>query len=159
MSLERYLKSDEGFRKYVELLESMPATKRKALLDSAKSENPLFVETAEKYILTIERITRLPELELTEVLGAPGLKPEIVSIVICSVTDPAVKENLIHNVPRNLIFKVIQGMKDNPAPEPYDIGSARLQLITAARALEKRGKLESVQIPRFERGFFTKNAA
>jgi flagellar motor switch protein FliG len=155
MSLERYLKTEDGYRKYVELLESTPSAKRKTLLDSAKTENLLFAETAEKYILTVDRITHLPEMELTEVLGASSLTPAAVGVVLCSVEDTALREKLVAGLPRALSAKVILGMKENPTPEPSEVGSARLKFIKAARELEKQGKLDSVQIPRFTPGFFT----
>ena len=76
MGLERYVGTDEGFRKYVELMESTPTKKRQQFLDLAKLENPVFAEAVVKYILTFDRITKLQEGELAEVLGAEGLKPD-----------------------------------------------------------------------------------
>jgi flagellar motor switch protein FliG len=159
MSLDRYVRDDEGFRKYVELMEEMPTAKRGSMMEAAKKENPFFVETAAKYILTFERITNLPDLELTEVLGAPGLKPEVIAVGIVSVTDAEVRTKLLKHIPRNLASPVAQEMKDKPEPKAYDIGAARLQIIKKARELEKKGKLDSVQIPRFGHNYFLKKTA
>ena len=159
MGVDRYSKDDEGFRKYVELLESTPTAKRKTFLDAAKAENPKFAEAAEKYVLTFERIMNLPDLELTEVLGAPGLKPEHLAIAILSVEDLNLRAKLLNMLPRELAPKVQVVVKDGPKLEPYNIGGARLQIIQAARGLEKRGMLKSVQIPRFGVGHFSKKFA
>jgi len=159
MSLDRYLKDEEGFRKYVELMESMPTAKRQALMQAASRENAFFVETASKYILTFERITRLPELELTEVLGASDLKPQTIAVAINSVTDASTREKLIKHIPRNQMPAILQEISETQDPKPFDIGSARLQMIKKTRELEKEGKLESVQIPRFARGHFQKKTA
>ncbi len=159
MSLDRYLKDEMGFRKYIELMEGMATNKRQTMMETAKAENKLFVETAEKYLLTFDRITKLPTLELAEVLGAKGLKVEMLAVAILSVEDLGVREKLLGHVPRPLLPLLSQEMKDRPAPKPYDIGAARLQLIRTARELEKQGKLESMQIPRFDRHHFTAKAA
>lgn len=159
MSLDRYLKDDEGFRKYVELMENTPTGKRTTLMTAARKENPTFVEAAEKYLFTFERITLLPPMELTEVLGAPGLKVEVVATAIASVADAGVKEKLLSHLPRNLLALVAQDLKDRHQPKPAEAGGARLQLIKKARELEKEGKLDSVQIPRFGNGYFQKKAA
>ena len=135
MSLERYLKDDQGFRKYVELLESTPPKKRQTLADLARKENALFVETAEKYLLTFDRITKLPEMELTEVLGAEGLKTEILAVAISTAEHPELKERLLQNLPRNLTAPVQLALKELPVPKPADIGAARLQLILKALEL------------------------
>lgn len=158
MSLDRYLKDESGFRKYVELMEGMATAKRTAMMEAAKAENKLFVETAEKYLLTFDRITKLPELELTEVLGARGLKANVLAIAILSVEDVGIREKLVQHVPRAILPALKQEMDDNPEPKPYEIGASRLQVIQKARELEKQGKLESMQIPRFDRGHFQKAA-
>lgn len=159
MGLERYLKDEHGLRKYVELLESTPTKKRQTLIEASRAENPAFVAAAEKYLLTFDAITRLPDMEVTEVLGASGLKTTVIAIAIASVEDAAAKERLISLIPRNLAPAVVQDLKDNPAPKPMDIGGARLQLIKKARELESKGRLESVQIPHFGRDHFQKKAA
>lgn len=159
MGLERYVATDEGFRKYVELMETTPTGKRQKFLELAKAENPLFTETAVKYLLTFERITKLQEGELAEVLGAEGLKPEVIANAIGSVDDPQVKENMIRVVPRKIMAAVQLQLRDFPVPKPNDAGAARLQLIQTARALERDGKLKSVAIPRFGDGHFVRSAA
>jgi len=159
MSLDRYLRDDEGFRKYVELIECMPLGKRQKFLEAAKPENPMFVAEAQKYIFTFERITRLPSLELTEVLGAIGLKPETIATAVASIEDESIKEMMLKHIPRNLLASVVQQLKEYPVPQPYDVGSARLQLIKKARELEKIGRLESMQIPHFSRDHFHKKSA
>ncbi len=159
MGVDRYIRDDEGFRKYIELIESTPTAKRQAFIDSAKAENPKFAEAAEKYMLTFERIINLPELELTEVFAAPELKPIEIAVAICSVEDMGIKEKITRFVPRAIAPKVHSEMKENPKPKTYDIGGARLKIILAARELEKRGKLKSVQVPKFGAGYFRKKAA
>lgn len=159
MALDRYLKDEGGFRKYVELMEGMSSAKRKALMDAAKAENRVFVETAEQFIITFDRITKLPDMELTEVLGAAELKPEVIAVAIASVMDAGVREKLLKFIPRKLMPAITQELKENPEPKPYDIGASRLKLICAARELEKKGMLKSVLIPRFEKGFFEAKAA
>lgn len=159
MSLDRYLKDDDGFRKYVELMENTPTGKRTLLMNAARKENPEFVLTAEKYLFTFERVTLLPPMELTEVLGATGLKVEVIATAIASVADAAVKEKLLGNLPRNILALVAQDLKDRREPKPTEAGGARLQLIKKARELEKEGKLDSMQIPRFGQGHFQKKAA
>lgn len=156
MGVDRYSKDDEGFRKYVELIESTPVNKRKDLLESARGENPIFADAVEKHMLTFDRIIRLPPLEVTEVFSAVELKPEIIAVAICSVEDAELKERLIQSLPRKIAVAVHQEIKLDPAPEAFKVGGARLQVIQAARSLEKVGKLKSVQIPRFGAGYFRK---
>lgn len=158
MALDRYIKDDEGFRAYVELMESTPTGKRKTLMDAARRECAPFVDAAEKYLFTFERITNLPGMELTEVLGAAGLKLTHLAIAINSVTDAALREKLIKHVPRNLLAQLSQELEGNPEPKPFDVGGARLNLIKKARELEKAGRLESMAIPRFGKGHFQKAA-
>lgn len=159
MSLDRYLKDEHGFRHYVELMENMPTAKRVAMMDAAKKENAAFVEAAEKYLLTFDRVCHLPELELPEVLGVPGLKSELIAIAIVSIEDASLRERVLKLVPRNRLPAVAQDMKDNPEPKPFDVSAARLQLIRTARECEKQGKLESMLIPHFEPAHFRKKAA
>jgi flagellar motor switch protein FliG len=159
MGVDRYSRDDEGFRKYVELIESTPTAKRQTFIDSAKAENPQFAEAAEKYMLTFERIVNLPEMEITEVFAAPELKADMIAVAICSVEDAGVKEKLTKHIPRTIAPRVHIEMKENPKPKAYDIGGARLKIIMAARDLEKRGKLKSMQIPKFGAGYFRKKAA
>jgi flagellar motor switch protein FliG len=154
MSLERYLKDDDGFRKYVELMESTPTAKRQSLMEAARKENAAFVDAAEKCLLTFDRITRLPEMELAEVLGANDLKPEIVAVAILSVPDLGLREQLTKSIPRASANNILLELKDRGEPKPAEVGGARLQLIKKARELEKAGKLASVQMPRFRSGHF-----
>lgn len=154
MSLDRYLKDEAGFRRYVELMESTPTGKRQQIMATAKQENPLFVETAEKHILTFERILQLPALELTEVLGEKTLKAEALAVAILSITDPSQRQRVVDGIPRNISAAILLEMKDRPPPQAPEIGSARLQLIKKARELESRGKLKSVQLPKFAVGHF-----
>jgi flagellar motor switch protein FliG len=156
MALDRYLKDDQGFRAYVELMESTASAKRKTLMDAARRECAEFVDAAEKYLFTFERITQLPSLELTEVLGASGIKVEALAVAINSVAEAAVREKLIRHVPRNLLAQLHQELESNPVPKPADIGGARLQLIKKARELEKQGRLDSMAIPRFGKSHFQK---
>ena len=159
MSVERYAKDDDGFRKYVELMETTPTKKRQKFLDAAKAENEKFATTVEKYILTFDRITKLPEMELAEVLGADGLKPEAIANAISSVPDAAERERLVKMIPRKYAPQIQLQMKDFPNPKPEQIGASRLQVIQMARELEKSGKLKSVQIPFFGVGFFSRKSA
>lgn len=159
MSLERYLRDDKGFRKYVVLMETTAPAKRKTLMDAGRAENALFVETAEKYIITFEKITKLPDMELTELLGAPGLSVEAISTALMSVADLGHRERLVGLVPRKILPAVANDMKINTEPKPQAIGNARFQFIQKARELEEAGLLKSFQIPKFERDFFTKKAA
>lgn len=159
MSIDRYTRDDEGFRKYLELLESTPTAKRQKFIASARAENPAFVDAIEKYLLTFERITKLPDMELTELLGDPGLKVEVVSAALCSVSDAAAKERMVQNLPRDLAPKVLMQMKEFPDPSPQEAGGSRLKVIQMARELEKNGKLKSVQIPHFGVGHFSRKAA
>ncbi len=154
MALDRYIRDDDGFRKYLELLEGTPTQKRQALLENARAENPVFAAEAEKYLITFEKICRLPELELTEVLGS--LKPEHLAVGIASAEDAGLKEKLVTMVPRDLAPAVGRLLKENPTPKPYDVGGARLKWILAARGLEKSGKLKSIHVPQFGFGFFRK---
>lgn len=156
MGIDRYTKDDEGFRKYLELIESTPSAKRKAFLDSAKVENPKFAEAAEKYLLTFERILALPDLELTEVFGSRELKAAELAVGIASVEDVGIQEKIVKMVPRELSAAVLRLLKEDPNPKPYAVGIARLKIIQASRSLEKRGKLKSVQVPRFGAGYFKK---
>ena len=158
MALDRYLKDEHGFRKYVELMESMPTSKREAMMSAAKAEHPLFVETAEKYVISFDRICRLPGMELTELLASPALKPEVIATAILSLEDTGLREKLLAQIPRNRQLLVNNELKDAPPPKPYDVGAARLTMIQATRALEKAGKLESLQIPHFSRDHFKKAA-
>ncbi len=159
MGIDRYSRDDDGFRKYVELVENMPAAKRQTFLDSARAENATFVEAIEKYIMTFDRITRLPDMEIAEVLGCEKLKPESIATAIASVVDEGIKQKLVTSIPRKISPQILMILKENPQPKPYDTGAARLQLIQAARELEKMGKLKSLLIPRFGDGFFRKKAA
>lgn len=157
MAIDRYLANVDGFRKYVELLETTPLKKRQTFIDAAKTENPFFVETAEKYMITFERITKLPEMELAEVFGAEGLKSENIATAILSIEDAVLRELIIKAVPRKQVTEIQLYMKEFPVPKPADIGSSRLALILKARELEKLGKLKSIQIPRFGEGYFKSN--
>ena len=47
---------------------------------------------------------------------------------------------------------------DDYLPKPFDVGGARLNLIKKARELEKAGRLDSMAIPRFGKGYFQKAA-
>ena len=156
MAIERYVNNDEGFRKYVELMETTPPKKRQEFLTAAKAENPLFAENVEKYLITFEKITKLPEMELAEVFGAEGLKAEVIANAILSVQDPGLKESLLRFVPKKLAASVSLTMKDFPEPKPPEVGAARLTMIQAARELEKAGKLKTLLIPRFGEGYFKK---
>jgi len=158
MSLDRYLRDDNGFRKYVELMETTPTAKRRTLMDAARKENAVFVEAAEKFILTFERITQLPEMELAEVLGSAGLKPEVVAIAILSVSDTGARERMTNCIPRNMATPILLELKGRGEPKPTEIGSARLQLIQRARELERSGKLKSIQLPHFSLDYFSKQA-
>lgn len=154
MALDRYIRDDDGFRKYLELIESTPTQKRAALLESARAENPVFAAEAEKYLITFEKICLLSDLELTEVLGS--IKPEFLAIGIASTEDAGIKAKLLGMIPRDLSPQVGRLLKENPTPKPYDVGGARLKWIQAARALEKAGKLKSIHVPQFGYGFFRK---
>jgi flagellar motor switch protein FliG len=154
MSLERYLRDEGGFRKYVELMEEMPTAKRKTFMDAARTENALFVTEAEKYILTFDRITKLPEGELCEVFGGPGVTNSLLATAIASVPDAGVREHLLKHVPRRAVALVSQELKEFPEPKPFDVAASRLQLIKLTRELEKAGKLESIAIPRFRKEHF-----
>lgn len=158
MGIERYLKMADGFRKYVELLETIPTSKRETLLTSAREENPEFAETVEKYVITFERIARLPETELAEILQSPSLKSQVIAIGIASVTDQAQKDKLLKTLPRTLLPQVNRDLTDNPTPSASDITGARLKWIMAARELEKQKKLPSIQMPLFNEGHFKKKA-
>lgn len=155
MGIERYNKDDEGFRKYVELLESTPVGKREKFLEAARAENEEFARAAERAVLTFERITRLPELELTEVFGASGLKIEALCVALLSL-DEALRERMMACVPRTVLPKLQLWMKDNPRIDQAAVGSAKLQIIQMARSLEKDGKLKTVALPRFGVGHFRK---
>lgn len=158
MSIDRYVKDEKGFRKYVELMETMPTAKRQSMMAAAKSEHPLFVETAEKYVISFDRICRLPDMELTEVLASPQLKPELIATAILSLEDAGLREKMLAQLPRNRLLLVNNELKDAQPPKPFDIGAARLQKIQTTRELEKAGKLESLQIPHFSRDHFRKAA-
>ncbi len=158
MSIDRYVKDEHGFRKYVELMETMPTAKRQSMMSAAKAENPLFVETAEKYVITFDRICRLPDMELTELLSSTELKPEEIATAVLSLEDEGLKANILKQLPRNRSLLVNNELKDAPPPKPFDIGAARLKFIQQTRELEKAGKLESLQIPRFNRDHFKKTA-
>jgi hypothetical protein len=154
MAIDRYLANDKGFRKYVELLETTPSRKRQQFLDAALKENRQFAEAAQACIITFERITKLPEMEIAEVMGAPGLKPEVMAAAILSVEDLGVQANLVKAIPRKIVGLVQAAMKDFPFPQPNEVGAARLAFIEAARALERQGLLVSFLIPRFGDGYF-----
>lgn len=156
MGIERYSGTDAGFRQYVELLETTPPKKRQEFLDAAKKENAAFAENIEKFIITFEKITKLPEMELAEVFGATGLKAEFMANAILSVQDSSVKDLLVKFVPRKMAAEVMLLMKDFPSPKPPEVGAARLAMIQTARKLEKEGKLKTLLIPRFGDGFFKK---
>jgi flagellar motor switch protein FliG len=154
MSLERYLKDENGLRKYVQLMETTPPTKRKTLMDAGRAENSLFVETAEQYIITFEKITRLPEMELTEVLGDTGLKIDAVAAALLSIADTALREKLVALIPKKTMPFVVKQMQERPDPKLNEIGQARLAFIQKARELESEGKLKSLQLPLFPRDHF-----
>jgi len=159
MAIDRYLANDEGFRKYVELLETTPPRKRQEFIDAAKLENPRFAEAVQSCIITFERITKLPEMEVAEVLSAPGLKPEMIATAIISVEDQALRASLVKAIPRKQAGLVQASMKDFPDPKPNEIGAARLAFIQAARALERKGVLASFLMPRFGDGHFRTKSA
>lgn len=156
MSIERYLKDDLSFRKYVELMETTPTAKRQKFIEAAKQENAAFAGAVEKYLITFTALLSLPEMEQAEVFGSEELKPEVIANAISSVTDSAIKEKLSKMIPKKFALQIQMQMKDNPSPKPDQIGAARLQVIQQARKLEKEGKLKSLQIPQFGNGYFTK---
>lgn len=150
MSILRYLKDKDGLRAYVIFLEEMTPTKRNRFASTAKDENPRFVEKALSCVLTFERFTQLPDMELTEVLA--GVAPKMIAYAIKSLDDKA-RERVQKLIPTSKRIEVKSYEADNPSVAEQN--TARFSCIKHARELEKKGLLKSIQIPNIQIGEFT----
>lgn len=142
MSLERYKKHPDGLRQLVELWETLPATRRQKLVEVSRSEDPTFVDQALSLLISFDDITKLPDLELAEVIGeAParstgyainGLPKEIQNRFLLNS----------HTSKRAEIRDCVE----LSGVSPIDRGGGQVKLIEVTRKLEREGKIRFKKI-------------
>lgn len=150
MGIARYLKEQDGLRQYVTFLEEMPPNKRIRFADSAKLENPKFVELALEHVLTFDKLVSLPDGELTEVFAT--VQPKMTAYAIHSLGGDK-RKRVEQLLPASIKGELKTYAADSPTiPEQ---NAARFTCIKTARDLEKKGILKSIRIPGLQPGQFS----
>lgn len=141
--LDRFKKSkSDGFRQFIELIESTPASRRKHLVDVSMQEDPKYTEEALKYIITFQDILSMPDLELAEIIA--NSKPRTLAFAIRTLGEDVFKR-FLRNAPHILAAQI----KDEASVGCglAEVGSAQLKLVSIARDLEKKGVINLKKIP------------
>ncbi len=139
----RYKKNPDGLRQLVELLEGTPASRRQKMIDVGMQEDPEYTQKALQYVFTFEDVTRLPDLELAEVLAT--VPPQFTSYAIHSATQEVKDRFLAKANPR--VAAEIKEFLDSPQVTPMQIGGGQMKMIEATRKLEKRGLVKTKKVP------------
>lgn len=138
----RYKKDQNGFRKLVELLETTPPSRRQKLIDAGMKEDPAYTKKALDYILSFDDILMMPEPEITEL--ASQVKPKVIAYALENIGE-TVRTRVENALPLNIRAEVKS--YEGSTLTPGEIGSARVQLISAARQLEQQELIKTKAIP------------
>jgi flagellar motor switch protein FliG len=135
-------KGQEGFRELVQLLETTPIARRERMIEVGRQEDPAYTEQALQFMLTFEDLTKLPDLELAELLAKAPARTIAYALMNS-------EQDVIERFLRNGQVSVAAEVRDYLGTKvgPREIGGARLKLIEFARRLEQRGLLSVKRIP------------
>lgn len=142
MSISRFKRMADGFRKLVELWETTPVSRRTKMIENAMIEDPHFTGEILEYVMNFEDILKMPDMELAEVISkAP---PRMTGYAI-SALGKDVKDRFI----RCAIPKIRLEIRDFMDVQigPREVGGAQLKLVSTARELERVGAIQTKRIP------------
>jgi flagellar motor switch protein FliG len=142
--LTRYKKDPDGFRKFVELLETTPSARRQKMIDVSMAEDPEYTESAMKLMFVFQDVLGLPDLELAEVCATA--QPRTIAMAI-SQLNPEVRDRFIKCSKPPVAVEVRDYLSANNAAALRDVGGAQLKMIEVTRSLEKRGLIKTKRIP------------
>ncbi len=138
----RFKRSPEGFRAIVELVESTPGDRRKKMLDVGAAEDKEYTDKILAYMMTMEDLIKLPDLEMAELVNTAS--PNILAMAIGKLSKEVQTRFLANCKPHILSvvrdeLEVERGLRE--------IGGAQLKLVQSARMLEKKGLIRTKRIP------------
>ena len=138
----RFKRDAAGFRAIIELWETTPKDRREKMIEVGRAEDPEFTEEVLRYLMTFQDVLDLPDLELAEVLAAA--KPRMVGVAIQPL-NKEIQKRFLRNAPGRLMSEIRDFLETSPTLR--EVGGAQLNLITVARALEKKGLVKTKRIP------------
>lgn len=138
----RYKRDPDGFRKLVELLESVPSSRRQKMIDAGMKEDEEYTSRAIEYILTMQDILELPEAELIELISKTPAR-----IVAYSIQEASqdVQEYFVECADPRKRASLKEELEKETGPT--ERGGAQMKLIEAARELERNGVITVKKIP------------
>jgi flagellar motor switch protein FliG len=139
----RFKRNPDGLRQLVELLESTPAARRQKMIDVGMEEDPEYTKKALQYVLTFDDVTKLPDLELAEVLSeTPG---RFIAFAIHSASDEIKTRFISKANPKT--GAEIKEFLDTPNVTALQVGGGQMKMIETTRKLEKRGLVKTKRVP------------
>ncbi len=140
--LGRFKKTPEGFRAWVELLESTPIQRRERMIETCLAEDPEYTRAAMELVMNFQDILDLPEPELAEVLSAAP--PKFIGLAIHQSGED-IQKHFLRLTPSQH-WGVVRSQFDAKV-ELREIGGAQMKLIETARGLERKGLVSTKRIP------------
>jgi flagellar motor switch protein FliG len=139
----RYKKSPEGLRQLVELWETTPLSRRQKMIDVGMQEDPSYTQKVLQYLFTFEDITKLPDLELTEVISETPI--QFVGFAVHR-SDETLKARFMSKCPARLALGLKEVLQDDSVT-PGQVGAGKTKMIEVARQLERKGLIQTKRIP------------
>lgn len=137
----RFKKSPGGFRAVVELMESTPSDRRKKMLEVGQAEDPEYTQKIVQFMMTMEDLIALPDLELAELVNTAP--PNVLGMAIGKLSTE-IKTRFLSNCKPNVLGQVREAMEIERGLR--EVGGAQLKLIQVARQLEKKGLVRTKRI-------------
>lgn len=144
MSLYRYKKNPDGLRQVVELWETLPAVRRQKIVDASREEDPKFVETALSLLISFDDVTKLPDLELAEIIGEAPARSTGYAI---NGAAKEVVDRFLRNTQSTKLAE-IRDCVESTSVSSIDRGGGQVKLIEITRKLEREGRIRFKKIPR-----------
>lgn len=144
MSLYRYKKSPDGLRQLVELWETLPAARRQKIVDVSRGDDPQMVELALSLLISFDDITKLPDLELAEVIGEAPARSTGYAI---NGLPKEIQDRFLRNSHSTKLAE-IRDCVESTGVSAVDRGGGQVKLIEVTRKLEREGKIRFKKIPK-----------
>ena len=140
--LTRYKKDPDGFRKFVELLESTPQVRRQKMIDVSQAEDPEYTRAAMALMLNFQDILALPEMEMAELVAVA--QPRTTAMALYQA-DADTRAKFVRCAKPH-VGAEIRDYLDTPNVPLREVGGAQLKLIEVARSLEHKGLIKTKRI-------------
>jgi flagellar motor switch protein FliG len=138
----RFKRNPDGLRQLVELLESTPGSRRQKMIDVGMQEDAEYTQKALSFVMKFEDVTKLPDMELSEVLSETP--PRLSGLAIYSASQE-VKDRFLAKAKPKVAAEMKEAL-DTPNVTPAQIGGGQLKMIEVTRKLEKKGLVKTKRI-------------